>query len=90
MSRLFWTTYQFASFLNNDVKLAEGRGAGSVLCPNTTAPTRPPAGSCTAKMVAQSWDGLRTSQTAEAIGRHLETARTRLHAFNKRRVEGQT
>lgn len=43
-----------------------------------------------AKMVAQSWDGLRTSQTAEVIGRHLETARTRLHAFNKRRVEGQT
>ena len=41
-----------------------------------------------AKIVAHSWDGLRTRQIAEALGCHPQTARERLQAFNDRGFEG--
>jgi transposase len=41
-----------------------------------------------AKMVAYSWDGLRTRQIAEALGCHPQTVRERLHAFNERGLDG--
>jgi transposase len=41
-----------------------------------------------AKMIARSWDGLRTRQIAEQLGCHPETVRTRLHAFNERGLDG--
>jgi transposase len=41
-----------------------------------------------AKIVAHSWDGLRTNQIAEALRCHPQTVRERLHAFNERGFEG--
>lgn len=41
-----------------------------------------------AKMVARSWDGLRTRQIAEELGCHPQTVRERLHAFNSRGLDG--
>jgi transposase len=41
-----------------------------------------------AKMIARSWDGLRTRQIAQDLGCHSETVRERLHAFNERGVDG--
>jgi transposase len=41
-----------------------------------------------AKMVARSWEGLRTRQIAEELGCHPQTVRERLQAFNERGVEG--
>ena len=41
-----------------------------------------------AKMVASSWDGLRTRQIAEALGCHPQTVRERLQAFNERGFKG--
>ena len=41
-----------------------------------------------AKIVAHSWDGLRTRQIAEELGCHPQTVRERLHAFNERGLEG--
>lgn len=41
-----------------------------------------------AKIVARSWDGLRTRQIAEELGCHPQTVRERLHAFNERGVDG--
>ena len=41
-----------------------------------------------AKIVAHSWDGLRTRQIAEALGCHPQTVRERLQAFNDRGFEG--
>ncbi len=41
-----------------------------------------------AKIVAHSWDGLRTAQIAEALGCHPQTVRERLHAFNDRGIDG--
>ena len=41
-----------------------------------------------AKIVAHSWDGLRTRQIAEALGCHPQTVRERLQAFNQRGFEG--
>jgi Winged helix-turn helix len=41
-----------------------------------------------AKIVAHSWDGLRTRQIAEALGCHPQTVRERLQAFNERGFDG--
>ena len=41
-----------------------------------------------AKIVARSWDGLRTRQIAEDLGCHPQTVRERLHAFNERGLDG--
>ncbi len=41
-----------------------------------------------AQMVARSWDGLRTRQIADALGRHPQTVRDHLRAFNQRGVDG--
>jgi transposase len=41
-----------------------------------------------AKLVARSWDGLRTRQIAEELGCHPQTVRERLHAFNERGLDG--
>jgi transposase len=41
-----------------------------------------------AKMVASSWDGLRTRRIADALGCHPQTVRERLQAFNERGCEG--
>lgn len=41
-----------------------------------------------AKMVAYSWDGLRTGQIAADLHCHPQTVRERLHAFNERGREG--
>jgi transposase len=41
-----------------------------------------------AKIVAHSWDGLRTRQIAEELGCNPQTVRERLHAFNERGLEG--
>jgi transposase len=41
-----------------------------------------------AKMVASSWDGLRTRQIAAELGCHAQTVRDRLQAFNARGLEG--
>jgi transposase len=41
-----------------------------------------------AKIVARSWDGLRTRQIAEELGCHSETVRHRLHAFKEQGLDG--
>jgi transposase len=41
-----------------------------------------------AKMIARSWDGLRTRQIAAELGCHPQTVRERLHAFNERGLDG--
>ena len=41
-----------------------------------------------AKIIASSWDGLRTRQIAEALGCHPQTVRERLQAFNERGFDG--
>ena len=41
-----------------------------------------------AKLVARSWDRLRTRQIAEELDCHPQTVRDRLHAFNDRGVDG--
>jgi len=41
-----------------------------------------------AKIVARSWDGLRTRQIAAELGCHPQTVRERLHAFNDRGLDG--
>lgn len=41
-----------------------------------------------AKIVARSWDGLRTRQIAEELGCHPQTVRERVHAFNARGLDG--
>ena len=41
-----------------------------------------------AKMVARSWDGLRTRAIAEELGCHPQTVRERLLAFNARGLDG--
>jgi transposase len=41
-----------------------------------------------AKMVVRSWGGQGTRQIAQALGRHPQTVRERLHAFNERGLEG--
>jgi transposase len=41
-----------------------------------------------AKIVAHSWDGLRTRQIAEVLGCNPQTIRERVQAFNERGVEG--
>jgi transposase len=41
-----------------------------------------------AKIVARSWDGLRTRQIAEELGCNPQTVRERVHAFNDRGVDG--
>src|SRR5260370_26778111 len=41
-----------------------------------------------AKIVARSWDGLRTRQIAEDRGCHPQTVRERLQAFNERGLDG--
>jgi transposase len=41
-----------------------------------------------AKMVTRSWEGQRVRQIAQALGRHPQTVRERLHAFNERGLEG--
>jgi transposase len=41
-----------------------------------------------AKIVARSWDGLRTRQIAAELGCHPQTVRKRLHAFNDRGRDG--
>jgi hypothetical protein len=41
-----------------------------------------------AKIIAHSWDGLRTRQIAEALSCHAQTVRERLQAFNERGFEG--
>jgi len=41
-----------------------------------------------AKMVARSWDGLRTRTIAEELGCHPQTVRERLLAFNARGLDG--
>jgi transposase len=41
-----------------------------------------------ARMIAHSWDGLRTTQIAERLGCHPQTVRERLHRFNAAGVDG--
>jgi len=41
-----------------------------------------------ARMVAHSWDGLRTTQIAQQLGCHPQTVRERLHRFNAEGVDG--
>ncbi len=41
-----------------------------------------------ARMVARSWDGLRTRQIADALSCHPQTVRDHLRAFNERGVDG--
>jgi transposase len=41
-----------------------------------------------ARMIAHSWDGLRTTQIAELLGCHPQTVRERLHRFNAEGVDG--
>lgn len=41
-----------------------------------------------ARIIASSWDGLRTRQIAEALGCHPQTVRERLQAFNARGFDG--
>jgi transposase len=41
-----------------------------------------------ARMIAHSWDGLRTTQIAEQLGCHPQTVRERLHRFNAEGVDG--
>src|SRR2546427_736569 len=41
-----------------------------------------------AKMVVRNWEGKRVRQIAQALGRHPQTVRDRLHAFNERGLDG--
>jgi transposase len=41
-----------------------------------------------ARMIAHSWDGLRTTQIAQQLGCHPQTVRERLHRFNAEGVDG--
>jgi transposase len=41
-----------------------------------------------ARMIAHSWDGLRTAQIAQQLGCHPQTVRERLHRFNAEGVDG--
>jgi transposase len=41
-----------------------------------------------ARMIAHSWDGLRTTQIATRLGCHPQTVRERLHRFNAEGVDG--
>jgi len=41
-----------------------------------------------AKMMARSWEGARTSTIAAELGRHMQTVRERIHAFNARGLDG--
>lgn len=41
-----------------------------------------------ARMIAHSWDGLRTTQIADQLGCHPQTVRERLHRFNAEGVDG--
>jgi transposase len=41
-----------------------------------------------ARIIAHSWDGLRTTQIADQLGCHPQTVRERLHRFNAEGVEG--
>jgi transposase len=41
-----------------------------------------------ARMIAHSWDGLRTAQIATRLGCHPQTVRERLHRFNAEGVDG--
>jgi transposase len=41
-----------------------------------------------ARMIARSWDGLRTAQIAEELGCHPQTVRERFHRFNAEGLDG--
>jgi transposase len=41
-----------------------------------------------ARMIARSWDGLRTAAIAEELGCHPQTVRERFHAFDDRGLDG--
>jgi len=41
-----------------------------------------------ARLIARSWDGLRTRQIAEELDCHPQTVRERCHAFNERGLDG--
>jgi transposase len=41
-----------------------------------------------ARMIARSWDGLRTAALAEELDCHPQTVRERFHAFNERGLDG--
>src|SRR5512144_2173195 len=41
-----------------------------------------------ARMIARSWEGLRTRQIAEELGCHPQTVRERFQAFNERGLDG--
>src|SRR5215217_2892856 len=41
-----------------------------------------------ARMIARSWDGLRTTWIAEELGSHPQTVRERLHRFNALGIDG--
>lgn len=41
-----------------------------------------------ARMIARSWDGLRTAAIAEELDCHAQTVRERFHAFNDRGLDG--
>ena len=41
-----------------------------------------------ARMIARSWDGLRTTQIAEELGCHPQTVRERFHRFNEEGLDG--
>src|SRR3712207_4657972 len=41
-----------------------------------------------ARMIARSWDGLRTTEIAQELGCHPQTVRERLHRFNDEGLDG--
>lgn len=41
-----------------------------------------------ARMIARSWDGLRTAQIAQELGCHPQTVRERFHRFNEEGLDG--
>jgi transposase len=41
-----------------------------------------------ARMIARSWDGLRTAVIADELDCHVQTVRDRFHAFNARGLDG--
>jgi len=41
-----------------------------------------------ARMIARSWDGLRTTQIASELGCHPQTVRERIHRFNAEGLDG--
>jgi transposase len=41
-----------------------------------------------ARMIARSWDGLRTTQIAQELGCHPQTVRERIHRFNEEGFDG--